>query len=238
LRDIINGCCKIYKFKNNGHQFYYHTGLFMEKNKISNLKFNFITITTVLFISEIVMVHFLYSSLNLFSTPLSIYATGKYWFLITSGLLSISVSYLIISFCLLKTDSPSIQLKIGSILLLSVGISTFFVATLQTDIGHTVTIHGRLHIVAAHIHFVLLPFSALFIAAGVRDTKLKVYKQVTFAFGLFCLGTILTLLFRNVLHVGGYSGIIQKSLIVVILFWILYSAQTLRRDSLSYSGNK
>lgn len=204
----------------------------MEKNTLSELKFNFITITTVLFIAEIMIVHYLYSSFNIFSTPLSIYATGKYWFLITSGLLSISVNYIIISFCLFKTPSPSTQLKMGSILLFSVGISTFFVATLQTDIGHSVTIHGKLHIVAAHIHFVLLPFSTLCIAAGIREASLKVYKQVTFTFGLLCIGTILALLFKKVLHIGGYSGIIQKSLIVVILFWILYSAQTLRR----YSG--
>ena len=203
----------------------------MEKNEVSNLKFNFIIITTVLFIAEIVMVHFLYSSLNVFSTPLSIYAIGEYWFLITSGLLFTSVNYMLISFWLLKTDLPSVQLKIGSILLQTVGISTFLVAVLQTDIEHTVTIHGKLHVVAAHIHFVLLPFSALFIAAGIRENSLRIYKQVTFAFGLLCIATILTLLFRKVLHIGGYSGIIQKSLIVVILFWILYSAQTLRRYS-------
>lgn len=201
----------------------------MEKNTISNIKFNFITITTVLFMVEIVMVHFLYSSFNVFSTPLSIYATGKYWFMITSGLLSISINYLIISFCYLKTDSPSNQLKIGSILLLSVGISTFFVAVLQTDIGHTVTLHGRLHVIAAHIHFILLPFAMFFIAAGIRETSLNVYKKVTFVFGLFCTGTVLTLLLIKVVHISGYSGIIQKSLIMGILFWIVYSAQTLRR---------
>jgi hypothetical protein len=78
---------------------------------------------------------------------------------------------------------------------MSVEISTFFVAVLQTDIGHTVTLHGRLHIASAHIHFVLLPFSVFFIAAGVRTTNLNVYKQVTYVFGLFCIGTILTLLF-------------------------------------------
>jgi hypothetical protein len=201
----------------------------MEKNTIANIKFNFITITTVLFIAEIVMVQFLYSSLNVFSTPLSIYATGKYWFFITSGLLSTSVNYLILSLWLLKTDLSSRQLKIGSILLLSVGISTFFVATLQTDIGHTVSIHGKLHVIAAHIHFILLPFATFFIAAGIRDTTLVVYKKVTIAFGLFCTGTVLTLLLIKIVHISGYSGIIQKLLIMGILFWILYTAHTLRR---------
>ncbi len=224
--------CKNYNFENNDSQMNFGTGSFMDKNTISNIKFNFITITTVLFIVEIVMVHFLYSSLNVFWTPLSIYAVGDYWFLITSGLIFTSVNYMLISFWLLKTDSPSMQLKTGCILLQITGIFTFFVAILPTDIGHTVTLHGRLHVIAAHLHFVLLPFSTLFIAAGIRNSSLKVYKQVTFAFGLLCLGTILILLFRKVLHVGGYSGIIQKSLIVVILFWIIYSAQTLRRYSI------
>jgi hypothetical protein len=175
------------------------------------------------------MVQFLYSSLNVFATPLSIYATGKYWFFITSGLLSTSVNYLILSFCLLKTDPSSKQLKIGSILLLSVGISTFFVATLQTDIGHTVSLHGKLHVIAAHIHFVLLPFAAFFIAAGIRDINLVVYKKVTLVFGIFCTGSVITLLLIKAVHISGYSGIIQKSLITGILLWILYSAKTLRR---------
>lgn len=203
----------------------------MKDTEISNLKFHFITITTVLFISEIVFIHFAYNSLNIFSTPLSIYATGRYWFIITSGLLFISANYLIISSSLLQTVAQSIPLRIGSILLISVGISTFFVAILQTDIGHPVSVHGKLHIIAAHIHFAVLPISAIFISVGIRETCLRFYKRITFAFGLVCEGSVLTLLYMKIIDFDGYSGIVQKSLIMVILFWIIYSAQTLRRYS-------
>lgn len=191
------------------------------------MKIKFIIYSTVLFIIEIILIHFIYKSKDLLATPLSEYGTGKYGLIICSGLVLIGINYLLLSFSLLIISNRSISLKIGSSLLLLVGISTLILAVFQTDVGTVYSLRGKVHLTAAYAHFIILPYAAICISLGLLKDENKYYKLITLLFGIICIITGTALSLKDYLKIGPIFGIVQKLLIIIILFWIIYSANHL-----------
>lgn len=185
-----------------------------------------VTIFGVLFLIEMFTMQMVYRSFGFFTTPLSPYATGNYWFVVSSGLMLIGTSYLILSFLFLNSNGVSKRtITIGSYTLMATGISTYMLTIFQTDIGQTISITGRIHIISAHLHFILLPFSVIWICAGLKDHTWRVYRNGSLIFSLVLIGTGTALVFKKSIGISGYSGLIQKALISAIVVWIIISAR-------------
>jgi hypothetical protein len=192
-------------------------------------KKRFITGTAILFIVESIVMQFIYSSFNFFKTPLSDYGTGKYGLIICSGLVLIGINYLLLFNGFKKVQASGRCLALGNYLLFIVGISVFFIACFQTDIGHVVSLRGRIHVIATHTYFIILPFSAGFLLLGLRNYKDRFYKIGTLIFCVVCFIAAPVLGFDDVFHTADFSGLIQKSLILLILVWIISTAHVLYR---------
>ena len=190
----------------------------------TKLKKNIIIYTTTLFIFEIIIMQFVYNSKDFFKTPLSFYAIGDYGFIISSGLTLISINYLLLFKNFISISESNVRLKTGSYLLLLTGISLFFVSVFHTNIGSEITLRGKIHVIAAHTHFIILPVAAIFISTGLKRTFNKTYKKITLVFSSFCITVGIALGFDEILFIDSVSGMIQKILIIVILLWIIYSA--------------
>jgi hypothetical protein len=189
------------------------------------LKKRFITCTTVLFIIEIIVMQFIYSSFDFYMTPLSVYGTGKYGLIICSGLILIGINYLLLFHGFHGFIDSNSWLKSGTYLLFIVGASVFFIACFQTDIGRATSLRGHIHVIAAHIHFIVLPYSSLLILIGIRKKQGRFYKIFTLLFSIVCFVAVTALGFKDFFHSQAYDGLIQKSLIMVILIWIIFSGQ-------------
>jgi hypothetical protein len=175
---------------------------------------------------------FVYASMNFLRTPLSFYATGDLWFVVSSGLMMIGVSYCILAFQYVKNnEGVKIRIRIGSSILFLTGICTFLLTIFQTDTGYAATMSGRIHVVAAHLHFILLPIAILCISFSLNGRQWKRYKVYSITFSYVLIGTGLALGFKEYLGISDYSGLIQKALIVSIVIWIIISAQIHLRNS-------
>lgn len=185
-----------------------------------------ISLFGLIFMAESITMQFVYSSMDFFSTPLSIYATGELWYVVTSGLMMIATCYFLLALLFL-TDAKmrNRETTIGSVILLIVAECTFLLALFRTDIGETVSLRGHIHIIAAHLHFILLPVSVLFLSAGLKEKPWKTYRILSFIFSALLIAAGMTLGCKDLFGLQSYSGVIQKTLIMVIVCWIIYSAQ-------------
>lgn len=109
-----------------------------------------VTVFGVVFALEATTMQFVYRSLDVYATPLSMYATGSLWYVVSSGLVMIATSYLILAYLFLQSsDSMTLRLRAGSMILIAVGVCTYVLTIFQTDIGKTVSLRGNIHVVAA-----------------------------------------------------------------------------------------
>jgi hypothetical protein len=186
-----------------------------------------VTVFGFVFAFEAVTMQFVYSSMDVYATPLSMYATGSLWYVVSSGLMMIATSYLILGYLFLhSSDSVTLRLRIGSVTLIGVGVCTYVLTVFQTDIGATVSLRGHIHVIAAHLHFALLPIATVFISIGLNNRQWRTYRVFTLAFsGVLEVGVLL-LLFKDNLGLTAYSGLTQKIVILTIVGWIVVTAQT------------
>ncbi len=185
-----------------------------------------VTIFGIIFLIEMFTMQIVYTSFDFFKTPLSPYATGNYWYVVSSGLMLIGTSYLILSFLFMNSAGVSKRATaIGSYILAATGLSTYLLTIFQTDIGPTVSITGHIHIISAHIHFMLLPLSVIWICAGLNDHSWRMYRTVSFIFSFVLIGIGIVLVLKKHIGISDYSGVIQKSLITFIVVWIIISAR-------------
>jgi uncharacterized membrane protein SirB2 len=180
-----------------------------------------------------------YTSFDFFATPLSPYATGSFWYVVSSGLMMIGTSYIILSFLFFNIKGASKRsVTIGSYILVATGLSTFMLTIFQTDIGPAASVTGRIHIISAHLHFVLLPLSVIWICAGLKDQIWKKYRTVSFIFSFVLVGTGIALVLKRYIGISDYSGMIQKALIAVIVVWIIISARFVTKKSADWCIKK
>jgi uncharacterized membrane protein SirB2 len=148
----------------------------------------------------------------------------------------IGTSYFILSFLFLNSKGTSRRsITIGSYILIATGMSTYMLTIFPTDIGPTVSITGHIHIISAHLHFVLLPLSVIWICTGLKDRSWRVYRRFSLIFSFVLIGTGIALVVKKQIGISDYSGIIQKGLIAVIVVWIIISAQVHLKCSNIYS---
>jgi uncharacterized membrane protein SirB2 len=185
-----------------------------------------VTLFGVIFLIEMLTMQVVYGSFDFFATPLSPYATGNYWYVVSSGLMMIGTSYIILSFLFLSSKGVSKRtIAIGSYILMATGISTYMLTIFQTDIGPTVSITGHIHIISAHFHFILLPLSVIWLCTGLKDRSWRLYRNGSLIFSVVLIGTGIALVFKKHIGISDFSGMIQKALIAVIVVWIIISAQ-------------
>lgn len=184
------------------------------------------TIFGGVFIFETALMQAVYSSLDILEAPLSMYAIGPWGFVLSSGLVTIGISYGILSY-LFFTGTPvnNRRIRTGALLLSVIGVCVVLVAVFPTDTEGVATLTGRLHVIAAHGHFLLLPPATLFLVAGLEDTRWRTFRSVTAWFSVVLIGTGVVLVFDDLLGLDPYAGLVQKSLIVVVVMWIVFSAR-------------
>lgn len=185
-----------------------------------------VTVFGGVFILETAIMQAVYSSLDILEAPLSMYAIGPWGFVLSSGLVTIGISYGILSY-LFFTGTPvnNRWIRAGALLLSVIGVCVVLVAVFPTDTDGVTTLTGRLHIIAAHGHFLLLPPATLLIAAGLEDTQWRAYRAVTARFSVVLIVTGVILVLDDLLGLDPYAGAVQKSLIVVVVLWIVFSAR-------------
>lgn len=200
----------------------------------------FIVITTVLFIAEILAVHLVYPNFDPLSTPLSLYATGPYWIIITSGLVLIGTNYLLLFFQSGRPFQNNIPLTLGRASLIIAAVSTYGVALFPTDLGSVATITGKIHLIAAHTHFAAIPCCALLFYAGLQNDTFVAYRKILLGFFITVLGAGLSLILKNslLISIKPLSGLLQKLLIIEILLWIIISAVVFSRYRCSVELSK
>jgi len=185
-----------------------------------------VTIFGAVFICELVTMQFIYNSMNFLRTPLSPYATGEFWYIISSGLLLIGTSYFILAYLFMKHEKDTSKgIKTGSFLLIITGVCTYSLTLFYTDIGPTTTIRGHIHLISAHLHFIFLPLAIIVISSNLKGIFWKKYKLYSLCFASLLIAVGLLLVFKRNLGLFPYSGIIQKTLIFAITIWIILSAQ-------------
>jgi uncharacterized membrane protein SirB2 len=194
--------------------------------KKAELIASLVTLSCIIFVIEAVSMQMIYNSMDIFRTPLSPYATGDLWYIVSSGLMMIATSYMVLAYQFTKcTDTDQLRVRIGSIVLIAVGICTYSLTIFYTDIGHTVSLRGHIHIISAHLHFILLPVSIIFISSGLRGKFWKKYRIYSLLFSTLLIIAGVALTMKKTLGIYSYSGIIQKLLILTIVIWIAVSAQ-------------
>ncbi len=170
------------------------------------------------FIFETALMQAMHSSLDILEAPLSMYAIGPWGFVLSSGLVTIGISYGILSY-LFFTGTPvnNRRIRTGALLLSVIGVCVVLVAVFPTDTEGAAMLTGRLHVIAAHGHFLLLPPATLFLVAGLEDTRWRTFRSVTAWFSLVLIGTGVVLVFDDSPGLDPYAGAVQKSLIVVVV---------------------
>ncbi len=189
----------------------------------------FITLTTLLFIAEIVAIHFIYNERTFCSNNLSVYALGPKWYIITSGFYFCAINYFLIARLFWHAgEHASRGLRFGVCALLFLGIDTLAIAVFPADFGRTESPCGWTHEIAAYLHFMVLPLAALALRRGLPGEFFNVYNRITKAFAFLLMGIGLLIIGDNFMPEGCHmEGVLQKFLIVVIQFWVLYSSRKL-----------
>jgi hypothetical protein len=189
-----------------------------------------VTFFGVVFICEAFIMQFVYHSMDFLKTPLSPYATGEYWYVVSSGLLLIATSYFILAFLFTKTDQEKqTGIRTGSYLLIFTSICTYSLTIFYTDIGVTTTVRGHIHLISAHMHFIFLPLAIIVISLNLRGIFWNKYKMYSLCFAILLIITGFALVFKRFLGIDQYSGLIQKIVIFTIIVWIIVSAQVHRQ---------
>lgn len=195
---------------------------------MKNSTYRYIQSTTIIFIVEILLAHLVYDK-NLFTATLSEYAIGEYWYIVSSGLILIAINYTLLSFKFSEIEIFNNKLaRIGSCTLIFVSLNTFLLTIFQTGQAN---FQGRIHVVAAHLHFIFLPISACLLTITIKNRAYLIYKYITLVFSLILVLVGLGLSFKAYFGIGEFSGLVQKSLIFLILFWIIFTSSFLNRRS-------
>lgn len=198
--------------------------------KKHNLLTSCVTIFGIVFICEAFTMQFVYDTMDFLKTPLSPYATGEFWYVVSSGLLLIGCCYFILACLFIKSEQENpAGIKAGSYLLIVTSICTFFLTIFYTDISPTSTVRGHIHVISAHLHFIFLPLAIIVISLNLRGTFWKKYKVYSFWFAILLIIVGLTLIFKRGLGIDQYSGMIQKIVIFAIIVWVILSAQVHRQ---------
>jgi hypothetical protein len=190
-----------------------------------------VTTFVIVFICEVVSMQIIYDSMDFFRTPLSFYATGNLWYIVSSGLLMIGTSYIFLAYLFMKSKhTEKIKVRIGAIILIIVGLCAFLLTIFQTDVGQTASITGHIHVVSAHLHFAFLPFSIIFLSLSLTAQSWRKYRIYSLIFSSMLITIGIALVLKDTLGISNYSGFIQKTLILSIVIWIMISAQALARQ--------
>jgi len=192
----------------------------------------FITATTLLFIGEMVAVHLIYSDRTFNTNPLSIYALGPYWYLITSGFIFCAINYALLAGLFWSVGARECRrFRWGVFALLFLSFDTLIIAAFPADFGPVVSVRGWIHEVAAYLHFTVLPVACLGLSCGLRHPTFARHNRIAAAFALLLVAIGLAIVWDTWLRTDDhYYGVLQKTLIFVIQLWVLYASWKLATE--------
>jgi hypothetical membrane protein len=177
-------------------------------------------ICAVFFTATIIFAHIATDNLELLSDTLSRYALDKHGFLLTIGFYTVGMTQLLIAFLLLRQAETKLSTA-ASIFLLFSGLGVIIVALFPTQLPPA-TIAERLpHIIGAIIQFLFFPLATLALAPAIIHRPYKIFTQLTGLVTAFLFVIMLILFFLPSMRDFAYFGLVEKTDILIINFWLI-----------------
>ena len=183
-------------------------------------------ICAVFFIATIIFAHIATEDLVLLSDTLSHYALDKHGFVLKLGFYAIGLTQLLLAFLLFGDAETKRSIAVSVFLLLS-GLGVIAVALFPT-LPPPASLMERLpHILGAVMQFLFFPLSALALAPGMNTGSRKTYTRLTGSITGVLFVIILALFVSPSMKDFSYFGLIEKTDILIINFWLIFMSFTL-----------
>jgi hypothetical protein len=181
------------------------------------------------FVVVIVALHFLRDDLSPMSNPTSLYAVGRYGFLMTTAFFSMSVASFSLLIGLYKRISKPAQSRIGLILLgiWAVGVLVAMLFPLNPE-GTEATTTSVIHRINGPLVFLSLSIGAILVSGSFRrDKNWRPFygTALTLSFTMLLLFIITGI---NVALKSGFEGLCQRVFLVVFSTWFILTTMHLR----------
>ncbi len=170
-----------------------------------------------------IIVHLLREDLVVSKNALSRYAIGKNGWILTLGFFSLAFSELLLSVALIKEYGISA----GGILLGLAGVGILLLATFKMELTENKTINGQIHNIGAGIEFLFFPISLLILSPIFENYNISIFSKIIGFITLILFFIIAFLHIKKLTNKINYFGIIQKSNIFFITFWLMYASYML-----------
>lgn len=183
-------------------------------------------ICAVFFTATITFSHIATEDLALLSDTLSRYALDKHGFVLELGFYAIGLTQLLLAFLLFGHAETKRSIAVSVFLLLS-GFGVIAVAFFPT-LPSPATLMERLpHISGAVMQFLFFPLAALMLAPGMNTGLRMTYTRLTGSItGVFFV-VMLALFLSPSMKDFSYFGLIEKTDILIINFWLIFMSFTL-----------
>lgn len=177
-------------------------------------------ICAVFFTAIIIFSHVVTEDLALLSDTLSRYALDKHGFVLTLGFYMIGITQLLVAFLLLKYAETKQSIAASVFLLLS-GLGVIVVAIFPTLMPPATPLDRLPHIIGAIMQFLFFPLAVLALSPAITHRPYKTFTHLTGVITAFLFVVMLFLFFLPSMRNFGYFGLIEKTDILIINFWLI-----------------
>lgn len=186
-------------------------------------------VCAIFFTLTFVIAHVVTDNLNPLAKTLSLYALEEHGFIIELGFYAIGLSQLLLAF-LLFSHIKTKRLMSGSLFLLLAGLGAIIVATFPTLPAPASIISRLPHIVGAMMQFFFFPLAALTLSRKITNSAFKTCTQLTGIVTTVLFVIMLILFLSPSMKDFSYFGLIEKTDILVINFWLILISFILYRS--------
>lgn len=175
--------------------------------------------------------HIATEELTLLSDTLSRYALEEHGYVLTLGFYAIGLTQLLVAFLLFGHAETKRPVAVSVFLILS-GLGAIAVAFFPTLPPPATVIERLPHITGAVLQFLFFPLAALTLAPNMKTGSHKAYTWLTGSITGILFVIILALFVSPSMKDFSYFGLIEKTDILIINFWLIFATFTLYKTRL------
>lgn len=177
-----------------------------------------------------ILVHVITNNLPPLSSTLSLYALEEYGYILELGFYSIGLTQLLLAFLFFSHIGAKQASFISSFLILSAA-GAIAVAVFPTLPPPASIIERLPHILGAVSQFFFFPLAALLLSAHMTGSLTKAYTRLTGFITAFFFIIMLVLFFLPAMKNFTYFGLIEKTNILAINFWLILISYVLSKPA-------
>jgi hypothetical protein len=183
-----------------------------------------VVFATAYVIAVILLVHVLRPEDDLFSSPISLYAVGRFGFLMTTALFTWGLAGWALGLGLRRALAQAARSPVGLALLVVFGAGLIVASFVPMDVPfrpHNPSPTGALHLFSASLSTVLSPFAALLVSNGFQcEVGWRDFRP--FARRLaFVILAAMALVFTIFVTYPPMFGLAQKTYALLVLSWMM-----------------